>query len=247
MAEEWERFSERWDAALRDDPAIAYFKMSDAFALSKEFKGWTAEARDAKVDKLVDVILGTNIVYSVAVAMINMDFLAKVPQVRGTFLGDPFFFLFSNAIEACLIHQRRNGIHQKIEFIFDELNKPAPEIQRMFQQTMYTAPETIKALNLVDSPPTCRNEKIFLPLQAADLIAGQVRSFQERGDETKAIKKLGDHGFKVAYNIVDAKQFDVIVKGADNVHDYMKSGGPPGEELVRFAEIKSFIEGLYDL
>ena len=239
----WDRFSERWHAALSEIPAIAYFKMSEAFALRREFKGWTADARDAKIDALIDVILGTGIVYGVAIAMVNLDYIRIAKGATDSHLNDPFYFLFASVIEACLIHQERYGIHEKVDFIFDDCNKPAKEIDRIFRQTLFTAPDKIKALNLVDNPPVFRDEKAFLPLQAADLIAGQIRSYQERGTETAALKKLGDSGFKVAYTIYDAKQFEALVQGTNAVQAYVRAA-PSGQELARFMEIKSFVERL---
>ena len=242
----WAEFSDRWDAVLKEATAIEFFKMSDAFALKKQFDGWTTEARDAKVDRLVDVIIAARITYGAAVAMINADYLRVGRGALDSHINDAFYFLFTNVMETCLIHQQRSGIHEKIDFIFDDTDKPSIEIDRLFRQTMFTAPERIKALQLVDKPPVFRNEKIFLPLQAADLLAGQIRSWYERGQETTAMKKLGGSDVRLAFNLYDARMFETMVKGAQITRAHMQSG-PPGQELARFMEIKTFLEQISEL
>ena len=149
-------------------------------------------------------------------------------------------------MELALIHQRNNNILEKIDFIFDTTDKDAMEIDRVFRQTMFTAPERIKALKLIDNPPVFRDDKVFLPLQAADLLAGQIRGWQEYGNETPAMRRLSDHGPKVAYVIHDAKNLTPIVQGAELARNYMLAGGP-GQELARFNTMKQFVETLTEL
>lgn len=245
-AEVWADFSDRWDAALKEPPALEYLKMSNAFALKKQFKGWTEAERDAKIARLVDVITATPITYGTAVAMVNVDYLAEGKgAIDSTFMNDVFYYLFTNIMEMCLLHQQKEKIHEKVDFIFDDTDKPAKEIEAIFRQMMHNAPEKIRALNLVDNPPIFRNEKVFLPLQAADLLAGQIRSWQERGTTTAAMDRLSESGLQIAYRIDDAKWFQTAVRGAKAIGDFVKAGAP-GAEQLRFAQIKAFLEQLAD-
>lgn len=241
--DEWAAFSNKWDAVLKASPSIPYFKMSDAFALTKEFEGFTAEERDAKVDALADVILDTKVTYGVAMAMVNVDYIRIAQGATDSHLNDPFYFLFASVVSACLLHQYHEGIKEKVEFIFDASNKPTKEVEALFRQTLFTGPEKIKALNLVDKSPTFGDEKQTLPLQAADLLAGQIRSYQERGVETAVIKKLGDNNFRVAYTKYDAKLFKPLVDGTNMIQDYVRMA-PPGQELARYLELKAAVENL---
>jgi hypothetical protein len=241
----WTDFSDRWAAILKEPPAIDHFKMSNAFALTKQFKGWSESERDAKVTRLIDVINASKITYGVAMGINNADFLrdAKGALPDGAFINDVFYYLFTNVMETCLIHQRNTGTHEKVEFIFDDTDKPAGEVDRIFRMMMANAPTTIQALDLVDNKPTFRNDKRFLPLQAADLLAGQVRSWQERGVETNAMRQLAEGGIKVAYNIHDGRSFQTVVKGAQITASYVRAG-PPDEAQARFAQVKAFLENL---
>jgi hypothetical protein len=175
--------------------------------------------------------------------MVNVDYITVAKDATDSHLSDPFFFLFSSIIEACLVYQCHNKVYDKVDFIFDACSKSANEIDRIFRQTMFTAPEKIKALSLVDNGPTFVDDQAFLPLQAADLIAGQIGSFQERGEETPAMKKLVDSGFSVAYTIYDAKLFDPLVKGTNWIRDQVRKV-PPGEQLGRYLQLKAFVEKL---
>ena len=48
-AEEWAKFSDSWDAALRMAPRIRILKTNHAMRLNGEFRGWTEQARDEKL------------------------------------------------------------------------------------------------------------------------------------------------------------------------------------------------------
>jgi hypothetical protein len=165
-ADAWVDFSDRWNGVLRAAPSIEYFKMSEAFARVKNFAGFSEDARDAKVDQLVDVILGTDIRYSASVVMINADYRA-VQGATDSLLKDPYYFLFSTIIQACLLHQYRNRMTEQVDFIFDMSAKPKVEIDNVFKQTMFTGFEDVKALQLVANLPyfvTTNNSYRFRPL-----------------------------------------------------------------------------------
>ena len=87
-----------------------------------------------------------------------------------------------------------------------------------------------------------RDEKEYLPLQAADLVAGQIRSWQERGVETPAMIRLGE-GVPLAYAVHDARSIQTVVKGARMTRQLIASW-PPDEAPARFARLKSFLEQL---
>jgi hypothetical protein len=54
--EQWLKFSEHWDEALKGPPKLDYFKMWEAEALEEQFKGWTEEERDIRLSRLVGII-----------------------------------------------------------------------------------------------------------------------------------------------------------------------------------------------
>jgi hypothetical protein len=213
----WADFADRWHAVLTSKPTIAYFKMSDAFALSEEFSGWSREAANEKVYALIDVVNATDILYGTAVVLYNSDFLNHARgRIRKPF-GDPFYYLFTNAVEQCLLHQATAGITERIDFVFDESNKRPAEVMKVWQSIVSTAPLSVAPL--FNGPPTFRNEKQFLPLQAADLLAGQLRNYYHRGNPnlgigSEALKRLGN-GPLVQVCERDATQINILADGLE--------------------------------
>jgi hypothetical protein len=53
--EQWKYFADAWQAKLETDPAIDYFKMSEAMTLSGQFEGFPAPIRDQKVYELASL------------------------------------------------------------------------------------------------------------------------------------------------------------------------------------------------
>jgi hypothetical protein len=204
--EVWEGFSDRWDAALKSPPSIQYFKMTDAYALAREFEGWTTEARNKKVHALIDVITQTEILYGIAVALHNADYLGIAKDTIGMPFNDQFYFLFQSAIQQTFVYQFTAGITERVDFIFDESNKQLDEVMAVWLHLMAVAPP--KLHNLVNGPPMFRDDKKFMPLQAADLLAGQMRNYycREPGDRiaSAGLRRLAD-GTHLMVSEYDAK------------------------------------------
>lgn len=248
--ESWVGFSNRWAAALAEPPAIAYLKASDAMALSKkgEFKGWAPEARDAKLSRLIDVINETPILYGAAAIVNNADFLRVASKHPDPKINDPFFFLFAQVLRGLIVAHRDLGPKEKVEFIFDSTSQAGHHLADLFRDLMFTAPTSIQALGIADAP-TFRDEKDFLPLQAADLAVNRVRNFFERYLEDETAKpgwildRLGESGVKLAMLYSDASYLETTIRGAELVKMYLDAG-PPEIRAERFARLREWIEGL---
>ncbi len=125
-AERWAAFSKEWQAALDAPPAIAYFKMNEAAALTKEFsrrRGWTEARRDAKVDLLTCVIVKyAELKVSCAVdkkAFARYARSVAVPN-RTSIVDKPYAAAFHHIILAVAGTFLAVGINQSCDFIFDE-------------------------------------------------------------------------------------------------------------------------------
>lgn len=196
----WERFSDDWDAVLSAPPSIEYFKMVEANALNEQFEGWSGRDRDAKVNALIDVI-NSHHVFQGTCAIDAEDYKDVVIPVLGDVLdgkyNDPYLMLFMGIIGhmAAMEHRweyaQRNvpidqivmfddsggGSHtgmppQKVDFVFDTGKKLTDRAAR----TIYD--ESLKKLNVFQDrlgTVDFKDDKVFLPLQAADLAAWQRR------------------------------------------------------------------------
>jgi hypothetical protein len=86
--------------------------------------------------------------------------------------------MLSNLVLSIAVFQERHGIHSPCDFIFDEHIGFSLEALRSWPQIKSLLENSARSDlgNFVGSPPIFRDEKQFLPLQAADLYAWQVRN-----------------------------------------------------------------------
>jgi hypothetical protein len=174
----WDAFSEEWQAALDADKPIAYFKSHDAATLSGCFAGFTRDEADAKTEMLTDITLG-HIKYGMASGIVWQHFnniLApdrpKPPGTKRYFLKHPYFVTFHDIISCvgqCQVKLCEEG---KVDFMFDQQGKWYLRCKRLFDELM---PQMPKICRNVYGSVYEGDDKVHLPLQAADLIGGQTR------------------------------------------------------------------------
>lgn len=171
-AEEWIAFSDAWDAALREDPAIGYFKMVEAQNLRGEFKGWSHGKRTKKLLRLAEVIgefgpLSLDCRLSVS----SHKTLLKPHAPYG--LASPYyplvFALVCGVARACYAY----GAHVPIDFIFDKQDNVSKQVLLFWDYTIDQQPK--EWAKLINPSPIFRDDKEILPLQAADMLAWHTR------------------------------------------------------------------------
>jgi len=174
--EEWAQFSIEWKAVLDRSPGLEYFKMSEAFSRVKQFNElrWTEEAIRDRVMELAQVIAG-HAIARVNVTMLKADWDRLIGGRVHPSIDHPYFFCFYQTLLAVVHHQRQHGWDTKIDFIFDEEGELGAETARWYSWFKAAAPKL--SYRYLSGPPIHRDDKKFLPLQAADLYAGQIRQF----------------------------------------------------------------------
>jgi hypothetical protein len=181
----WSIVAELWQKILDAPPKIAYFKMSEASSFSGEFSRFSTERRDKKVGEFVRVITD----YRPLVLIDVMPHEAYERVFKGKIakgLDYPYFLPYHEIMGTLWRYQYNHDWHpdEKVDFVFDEQGKESDLAQRIWVFTASDVPDVIK--KFVGRRPIHRNEKTFLPLQAADLVAWHVRRFHEeksRGTE----------------------------------------------------------------
>jgi hypothetical protein len=168
----WECFDERWRAVLDDDPKIPYFHAVEARSLRPDgvWAGITEQERDAKIDRFVEVIQSVDI-QAVYVRLKQSDyneiFKGKVPEKWDS----PYYCLFSSFVSLSgLVLAEQFGAEGPIEFVFDNHEKYKRHGQEFYDGTRVFLIRDQTAPNI-----HFRDDKDFPPLQAADLLAWQVR------------------------------------------------------------------------
>jgi Protein of unknown function (DUF3800) len=181
----WAALSTEWQAALDESPKLEYFKMNEAILLIKQFdkkKGWDEAKRD---DRLITFtrIIRKHAKIRIHAKMKNADFdkyIKSIPVPNRKLVSDsPYILLFTQIILAMAVRGDIYGVNEPCDFMFDEQVGFSEAIQHYWPMFK----ETVKNSSKSDLPafvgdlPIFRDEKRFLPLQAADLYAWQMRNY----------------------------------------------------------------------
>jgi hypothetical protein len=181
-SEVWRELWRDWQIALDAHPKIKYFRMNDCFDLSGPFEGFTAEAANEKLDKLIAVLETYGHAMGWVESTITWDiFNHALNDEEKAFFKSPYYFCASSVINACrhLLGDQRapvdytfdnqDGldlvIHQAVKLIMEEL---PPEETWLIHKVSFA------------------DDRVVLPLQCADLLAWNVRR--------KYIQLPEDHG-----------------------------------------------------
>jgi hypothetical protein len=169
----WASFGSQWMEALQAHPRIGYFKASEAESLRSDgqWAGITKEQRDAKIDLLIEVIRRCAR-RAVCVRMRQRDYDELVKGNIPPAWDRPYYFLFTIMIGAAINIERLDGTSEPVEFVFDSDQTHERGFRAMLPELPRMQSIGGKLVNV-----TRADDKIALPLQAADLLAWQIRRF----------------------------------------------------------------------
>jgi Protein of unknown function (DUF3800) len=172
--ESWKTFTVEWANELQRPPSIPYLKMKEANSLRGPFWGWSATGRDEKLDRLSDVIV-RHVPFGISSTIFWEDWRtvagknADVPLV-------PYDFLYHSTMAVTAQHViKKFPRKSKVDFVFDD--QEGAGTRAAFYYSTIRNWHTSEEREVIAGPPVQRDEKIFLPLQAADMIAWQTRRF----------------------------------------------------------------------
>lgn len=186
--DEWERFSDAWAEQLRRGPAIHYFKHHEAKARIKQFQDWSAADCEKKTYSLAEVITKFDISYGVCTGVSNeavrrfLDKAVPSPKTVRSILhiSRPYDWCFHSIIQMVLQLQADFGECEAVHFIFDEGDSAIEDCRKVYNEVRELLPP---AKRRVAGSVSTGNDKVLMPLQAADLLAG-VSTVRLRGEPT---------------------------------------------------------------
>jgi hypothetical protein len=191
--ESWSAFSNEWAAALAAPPKLDYFKMSEANSLDGQFsrnRGWHETLRDNRVVTLTRIIRKwAKLRVSASIRHdVFAKYLSSVPAIERNLATDnPYIMLFFQLISVAVLFADKFGVREPCDFIFDrqvgfseEIPLHWPNYELAYKSSL--RPDLVK---LLGSPPIFRDDIQFLPLQAADLYAWQLRNHYEANQRIK--------------------------------------------------------------
>ena len=189
-AEVFAAISDDWDRHLRaEHPGrIRYFKMDEACSLNGESRHWREENRDAKVLQLAHRIDRADLLG--ITARVDLSAFESVAEKwehvkprpgdeqRHHSMGQPYLLLFQYVLVTVVTEAVERGVTSPIEIIFDE--------QSLFRPTILSGYDELRNDEIIPErrgvmpiQPWFRDDRNFVVLQAADMLAGESRLVAE--------------------------------------------------------------------
>jgi hypothetical protein len=174
----WESFTYHWYNALNTQPKIEYFKMNEAQQLRGQFEGFDRSQSDAKVDTLIDIIVGHDL-FENAVVIREDDYRQILQPVQHRSDDSPYFITFLAMVSAFTRMYHHIGVTDPVDFQLDRQDNLRANALRKFATFKRSNPTwQIGRIGFGD-------DKMLLPLQAADLVAWQTRRFYSSAAGTR--------------------------------------------------------------
>lgn len=170
-SEMWDVFSPDWKAVLNSPPRIEYFKGAEVWDRSKgPFVTLTTGERMAKVEALVDTLITYRpLAISCRVEWAVFKKFRAANRIEPE-LDDPYFFLFFAIIAQMISLGSKETKFDKVNFVFDNQNAIGNHVQMWYAVFLQRATERV-AQHLGSEWPDFGDEKLVMPLQAADMFA----------------------------------------------------------------------------
>jgi hypothetical protein len=170
----WASFSADWKRVLSEPPTIQYFHMVEAWHRNKQFQGWSIEARDAKVGRLASLVK-QYVKCGIHCLVFQAAYHLHIKGIDKQF-NDPYvissYLLMIDAVKFFA----SKGIAEPIDFIFDKQPKESNKVQSLYGDFIQLVPDEYRAL--IGAQPRYENDKHFVALQAADMLAWHIRREQ---------------------------------------------------------------------
>jgi hypothetical protein len=172
-ADEWSKFSDAWKAK-RDEAGLRRFKMTE-MQHRVEIAAYFYRTIEEH-----DILAAISCVFDTAGLVRFIDeFISDSPRLDGRALRNPYLYASRQIIENLALGQEKMGLHEPIDFIFDDEGEKARLAPHWDWFRDSLKPE---ARRLVRNKPIYRNDEEFMPLQAADLWAWWVRKWHVNGN-----------------------------------------------------------------
>jgi hypothetical protein len=169
--EKWDSFGDEWLTVLNVPPKLEYFKSSEAESLRPEgqWAGIKPAERNARIDSLISVI-GRHAERAIYFRVSQKDYNEVIKPYVPTDWDNAYYLLFMGIVSGFVAMEKHQGTGRPIEFVFDSNERLEKPSLRLYNQSLDIPLLRGRVLNV-----HYESDKDFLPLQAADLLAWQVR------------------------------------------------------------------------
>jgi hypothetical protein len=224
----WRALWADWRATLDVSPKLEYFKMSEAESRKGQFLGFSPEQRTQRINQFIDVILAHSL-QEASVAIPEKSYREVLYPILHKYHANPYYIAFIAMVSAHAGINRHSGSREITDFIFDQQDGMQNKALRLYHLTKLALPD--RQLGRVGY----RSDKDTLPLQAADLIAWQIRRFlctsgEPRRDELRRLHSGRVPPFRSILREKDLQKLVTAVQ--DNIPKLREEHG--NEKVDRF-------------
>ena len=167
----WAEFSNDWAQELARDPSIDYLHMKETGRDVKtgQFQGWSLDEIEAKLLSLAAVIQAYNPLALAAHAQWSEYEKFKRQSHRAANISSPYKALLNEVVRIMYATGKKWNNPNSVDFIFDEQGQIGYEATSWYAEMKAAFPPD--ARSLFGSTPIFQDDKLVLPLQAADMFA----------------------------------------------------------------------------
>jgi len=158
----WEEFSSDWSRCLDEDPKLHHLSMRNVA------KWRNVDRKVKKLSALSDVLLR----YAkkrIECSILVKDYRAVVKGHVPKAVDSPYFLAFHNVIARFCDDCWANGINRKVEIFFDDNKVFGQRAKRWYPMVRDLVPSSHR--RVLPAEPFFRDDKLVMPLQAADMSA----------------------------------------------------------------------------
>jgi Protein of unknown function (DUF3800) len=166
-SEQWEKFSVDWQHLLDGPPRWERFKMAEIASTKDEERWERAAAFYRVVEKYAAAFVAA------AVELGPLTQAAREMGIPDGRLTSPYIFAHRAIMDATNQYQRKLGINEPVDFIFDRFGASERFIREGWEMFASTRPPELRGL--VGRLPRFESDDEFPPLQAADMLAWHAR------------------------------------------------------------------------
>jgi hypothetical protein len=172
----WADFSDEWEETVHAPPDIGFYKThnlrSPAWQAEHGISAHQAETKTRFLAKIIEN--GGHLKFSVSMLINKRDFLDVIENSRiPKALRQPYQYCLHGIIRLALQRIQGEGIcGDCVDFILDDNDGITRDAVSIFEGMKEGAPEHLRPMMGAVTP---RDDKVFAPLQAADMLAGRYK------------------------------------------------------------------------
>ena len=168
-AEAWDEFDDPWRKVLDGPPKLKYFKHSEVYGFDTQWGPLSSEQRRQRLHDFIGVI-GQHALRAIYIRLKQQDYDEVIKPYVPPMWQNAYYFLFIGFLSAGASTEKWAGGNRKTEFFFDSNRDVEKPSQKLYSQIL-----RLPQLDGMVEDIHYEDEKLLLPLQAADLLAWEVR------------------------------------------------------------------------